>query len=56
MIAKELDRLEELARRDDWHLHIVGSEVRQLIDLGRDGLKLRELQRAGLLFVDGATP
>lgn len=56
MNAIELDRLEEMARRDNWHQNIVGSEIRQLIGLARDGLKLRELQGSGLLFIDGPTP
>ena len=56
MNSDDLDRLENLARRDDWHQHVVGSDIRQLIGLARDGLKLRELQTAGSLFMDGPTP
>lgn len=29
--TRALDAMEELARRDDWHLHFVGSDIRQLI-------------------------
>lgn len=50
MIPTDLAQWKELARRDDWYTHFVGSDIRQMIGeierLRREESHLRDLVKA----------